>query len=265
MSAKRKRSPSPSTTTTTTSTSNQDLPIVESDPIDDRLSRFIGYYSPTLPPKELQSFLSAGNPSHKILGWRRESNQQSLTKTKQYVSGHDDDGEQYGGKKVENVLKAMEVTGACVVARWYGGVLLGPRRFEHIEAAARGAVERWVEVRREEEAKKRKVEEEARERPKAAETLRERDKSILVLRRLAAEKEAEAKRMREDEKNEGDSSAATPPSSSAVSKPPVTPDYDAMSLNQLRAMEKARDATLSFLLKRIDKAEAELATSGKPP
>jgi hypothetical protein len=43
-------------------------------------------------------------------------------------------------------------------------------------------------------------------------------------------------------------------------------DYSVMTLDRLRALEKARDATLSFLLKRIDKAELELVgATGKLP
>ena len=36
-------------------------------------------------------------------------------------------------------------------------------------------------------------------------------------------------------------------------------DYDAMTVERLRALDKARDATLAFLLKRIDKAESALS------
>ena len=41
-------------------------------------------------------------------------------------------------------------------------------------------------------------------------------------------------------------------------------DYSEMPVDRLRALEKARDATLSFLLKRIDRAEAELVAFQKP-
>ncbi|KAI9361193.1 ribosomal protein S5 domain 2-type protein [Zopfochytrium polystomum] len=57
------------------------------------------------------------------------------------VEGSDDDGEQWAGGKV---LRLMQETGACdcvvVVSRWYGGVLLGPIRFHHIETMALSAL-----------------------------------------------------------------------------------------------------------------------------
>ena len=112
MSLKRKKSPElPAETSTDTN-------LFWSSAIEDRSSRFIGVYSPTLKPKELQNIEEINTASHKILGWRRESNQQSINKSKQYVTGFDDDGEKYGGKKVEKVLQETQVSGSCVVARW---------------------------------------------------------------------------------------------------------------------------------------------------
>lgn len=53
----------------------------------------------------------------------------------------EDDGERWGG---DRVLRVTREEGAAdvlvVVSRWYGGELLGPVRFEHIENAARAAL-----------------------------------------------------------------------------------------------------------------------------
>lgn len=61
----------------------------------------------------------------------------------------EDDGERWGG---DRVLKVARDEGASdvlvVVSRWYGGELLGPVRFDHIETAARCALEEHM--RREE-------------------------------------------------------------------------------------------------------------------
>ena len=272
MAQKRKRSTSP-------------LPdnanIFRSEPIADRTSTFIGYFSPTLTPKKLQGLEEVKSASHKMLGWRRESNQQSLTAAKQYVTGNDDDGEKYGGKRVEQVLKATNITGSCVVARWYGGVMLGPVRFTHIESCAREAVRRWQDSLAEEKTKKRRVEEEAHEKKKMLRVLSERDQSITVLRTLAVEKEGLAKQsvaevntdqivMIANGAVEGTPTKVESPSQSQTS-PKVAISYDDMPLDRLKALEKARDATLSFLLKRIDKAEIEIrekkgpTTKGEPP
>ena len=155
--------------------------IFQSDVINDRASTFIGIFTPrtsgTLhatstarvsngtPGKcSLQFHPSLKTATHRIAAWRKPSAQQSITPSLSSPSasfshplqqstqqpprllfdvGHDDDGEKYGGKRVEKVLVEMGVEGTVVVGRWYGGVLLGPARFEHIEKVAREAVMKW--------------------------------------------------------------------------------------------------------------------------
>jgi len=265
---KRKRSTSPSTL-------EPNAPqIFRSQPIQDRDSTFIGLFSPTLKPQALQTLPEISGASHKILAFRRESNQQSITKAKQYTTGHDDDGEKYGGSKVEKVLVNMAVEGACVVARWYGGTMLGPVRFTHMEEAARGAVRAWQEYGVEERARKRRVEEEGREKEKLVKVLAERDRSIVVLRALAAEKEQKVKAVSGFLGKQAADVVAVPVivdatangSSPKKEDPGSTSgmDYVSMPVERLRSLEKARDATLGFLLKRIDEAEASLSTDTSP-
>ncbi|TKA83545.1 hypothetical protein B0A55_00529 [Friedmanniomyces simplex] len=273
MSQKRKRTP--------------DLPsdtakdVYCSEAIDDRQSKFIAYYSPTLPAKQLQNLAQIKSASHKILAWRKESKQRSLTgNAAQYDIGHDDDGEKYGGKRVEKVLEQMRVTGACVVARWYGGVMLGPLRFTHMEECAKGAVMKWREHEAEEVGKRRRVEEEGLQRGRLARTLGERDGSIEVLRAMAMEKEGKVREalvagmadLDGESKDDGAAEAALTPSSpsttAVVSPQRAAPEYSSMPIDRLRALDKARDATIAFLLKRISKAEADLAALGetqRPP
>lgn len=256
MSQKRKRSPEDRPS------ESKGSEIFRSDPIEDRSSTFIGFFSPSLKPKELQNLSEITGADHKILAWRRESNQQSISGAKKYVADHDDDGEKYGGKKVEKVLESMQVTGSCVVARWYGGVLLGPVRFTHMEACAKEAVQRWQESLAEERAKKQKVEQDAVEKTRLVKVLAERDQSIEVLRTLATEKEGQAKQAHAATiATNGDAEKTSKSSGASKAAAEVKPsiDYSAMSVDRLRALEKARDATISFLLKRIDKAEAELS------
>ena len=272
MSQKRKRSPERHSSANDDSTS-----IFRSSPIEDRISIFVGYFSPSLKPKQLQSLEEIASASHKMLAWRRASNQQSISGGTKYVSDHDDDGEKYGGKRVEKSLQSMQVVGVCVVARWYGGVLLGPVRFDHIETCAREAIEKWRESEREAHAKKRKAEEDASEMTRLIKVLADRDQSIAVLRSLAAEKEDKLKEARESQKNgerDGDGGGGQAARDEKVNarvkqkadEPKPALDYDAVPIDRLKALEKARDATLSFLLKRIDKAEVELATiTGENP
>ncbi|KAK4540833.1 hypothetical protein LTR36_008910 [Oleoguttula mirabilis] len=292
MSQKRKHSPD------APSSSFKPEDVFRSEPIEDRTSTFIAYFSPTLPAKDLQSLAEFKSASHKILAYRKPSNQRSITGTQtQYTAGHDDDGEKYGGKRVEKVLESLNVAGACVVARWYGGVMLGPVRFTHMEDCARGAVQRWQEHVSGETAKKRRVEEEGVEKAKLVRALGERDRSIGVLRALAAGKETRVKASivagvealtsgNVDEEEEKRQTLPAPENAEESTAPQQLPvsvqtvdaapkpaaaatDYSTMPLDRLRALDKARDATLAFLLKRIDKAEADLAAltepAAKPP
>lgn len=144
--------------------------------------------------------------------------------------------------------------------------MLGPVRFTHMEDCAREAIREWENYEAEQRAKRRKTKEEEDEKIRLAHALSERDKSIAVLRALAAEKERTAQGLDAAPK-EGEGQDAV--NAAEKSSHATAPDYDSMSLDRLRVLDKARDATLSFLLKRIDKAEADLVTrqakSGKPP
>lgn len=58
------------------------------------------------------------------------------------VADNDEDGESGAGGRMSHLLEMMGVDGAVViVTRWYGGVLLGPKRFAHISNCAREALE----------------------------------------------------------------------------------------------------------------------------
>ncbi|KAJ7782715.1 ribosomal protein S5 domain 2-type protein [Mycena metata] len=51
--------------------------------------------------------------------------------------GSADDGERWGGEKILTVMRKQGVIDAVViVSRWYGGIMLGPARFSHIETCA---------------------------------------------------------------------------------------------------------------------------------
>lgn len=55
----------------------------------------------------------------------------------------DDDGETNAGSRLLHLLKILNVNNVIViVTRWYGGILLGPDRFKHINNAARDALVR---------------------------------------------------------------------------------------------------------------------------
>lgn len=214
-----------------------------SNPIEDRGSTHIGLYSPTATVKELQARPDVKEASHRIAAWRTPGKQRSLSGKPIYDIGHDDDGEQYAGKKLERLLADLNVEGAVVVARWYGGILLGPVRFTHFENCAREAIYKWrSEVV--EEAKRRKIEEDEKvEQEGLARALERRDSSIAVLRGLLAEKTSNTK------KDDEVSSQPIP------QEPTKKTDYAVMDVPTLRRFEKARDGTVAWILKQIDKAE----------
>ena len=211
--------------------------IFRSSPIEDRSSKFIAYYSPTLVAKELQAQTEFKSASHRIAAWRKSSSQRALNAQPLWETGHDDDGEKYGGKALEKVLVETNVEGAVVVARWYGGVLLGPVRFDHIRNTARDAIIQWSQDR-ERSAKRTKIREDEAEKERLIEALPERDQSITVLRDLLAEKSQQ--------------SSSTP---SGKTTPAKTPDYSTLPLATLQKLEHVRDATIGWILKQIEKAE----------
>ena len=228
MSQKRRRSPSPESTSR----------IFRSSPIEDRSSKFVAFYSPTLSATELQAHTEFKSASHRIAAWRKPSRQRALSSQRLVETGHDDDGEKYGGKALEKVLIESDVEGAVVVARWYGGVMLGPVRFGHIKNSAREAIMQWSQdVER--SAKKAKIREDEAEKERLIQALPERDQSITVLRELLADKSQQ------------------PSSAPSEKKAPVkTPDYSTLPLATLEKLEQVRDATIGWILKQIDKVES---------
>ncbi|KAL8634355.1 MAG: hypothetical protein Q9228_008051, partial [Teloschistes exilis] len=243
-----KRALSPSDPITTINTTA----IYRSSPIEDRSSRFIAIYSPTLSAKELQAKAEFQSATHRIAAWRKPSTQRvfpssssSSLQQQLFTTGHDDDGEKHGGRNVENVLASMNVQGAVVVARWYGGTMLGPVRFEHIKNCARDAISQSLSTPSfpsiQQTAKRPKTEDPAR-RAELLRILPERDRSIAVLRGLLAEKQGCA--------NGGEGKAV------------VAVEYGKMALGMLEGLERARDASIGWVLKQIEKVEAEKAGVG---
>ncbi|KAF2474679.1 uncharacterized protein BDR25DRAFT_351200 [Lindgomyces ingoldianus] len=242
MARKRERSPSPS------------LEIFRSESIEDQKSVFIAAFSNSVPVKALQALPEFKSATHRIAAWRKPSRQRSLMGKSEilYDLGHDDDGEQKAGKRLEHVLNYCEVEGAVVVARWYGGQNIGPIRFVHIENCAKEAIWRWkvvdAEAKNEQTAKKQRLEAEAAKkdeetaRRELAENLNERDQNIFVLRGLLADKTAKL-----------NNSERVPPT--PQKKPP---DYNTMSMELLKRHDKARDASIAYILKEIDKVDEQL-------
>ncbi|KAI5209505.1 ribosomal protein S5 domain 2-like protein [Aureobasidium subglaciale] len=218
-----------------------------SEKIEDRASIFQAFFSPTMSAKELQKLDQFKDASHRILAWRSPSSQRTLVgNVRTLETGTDDDGERYGGRHVLKVIEEMRVEGAIVVARWYGGVMLGPARFAHIEDSARDAIRAWRQKEDSEGQKRRRIEDEDMERASLIVELTDRDQNILVLRKLLEEKTKQTQPQSHAEQK-------------TSSRPPIpAPDYNLMPIDRLRQFDKARDSTVAFLLKKIDEAEKQI-------
>jgi Uncharacterized protein family UPF0029 len=239
--------------------------IYSSSPIHDRSSTFKAVYSPTLSARSLQSLSSLATASHRIAAWRVPSKQStldaklharagSINNVTLHDAGHDSDGERGAGRRLEKLLMDEGVEGALVVGRWYGGVMLGPIRFSHIESVAKAAIRNAradgsnaaalkrarIASPRVGTATKKPIDLEAAAKQKLdiMEVLKERDANIIVLRQLLEDKKA---------KLEGRASSSVTPSKSLI--------YARMPLPAIKALEKVRDATVAYLLKELDKVD----------
>jgi Uncharacterized protein family UPF0029 len=96
----------------------------------------VGYFIPltssSLLPRHktlLETLPELALADHKIMAWKIGQ-----------TTGFHDDGEKWAGRKVLDILIASEDEGLLCVARWYGGIMLGPARFDHIVHVAADAL-----------------------------------------------------------------------------------------------------------------------------
>ncbi|KAG1739128.1 ribosomal protein S5 domain 2-type protein [Suillus paluster] len=120
-----------------------------SQEIRDRGSAFVGSVYRARTPEEAKAAIShhrnvvhAGKKAYEISAWRCMTLKHGKTGLGgpddfEVITGYDDDGEQWAGSKVSKVMQHEGVLDAVViVSRWFGGTLLGPARFAHIETCA---------------------------------------------------------------------------------------------------------------------------------
>ncbi|KAF8521275.1 ribosomal protein S5 domain 2-type protein [Hysterangium stoloniferum] len=116
--------------------------------IQDRDSTFVANLfratSPTIAyktTKYVKNVLHAANPaSHEMMAYRTMTLKAGRTGLDgpddfQVQAGSEDDGEKYGGSKILRIMQKEGILDVViVVSRWYGGTMLGPSRFTHIES-----------------------------------------------------------------------------------------------------------------------------------
>ncbi|KAF2834667.1 ribosomal protein S5 domain 2-like protein [Patellaria atrata CBS 101060] len=225
--------------------------IYVSSSIEDRKSTFLAHYSPspTADVRAIQNQTVLKTASHRVAAWRIPSTQQTLdSRNRIYKTGYDDDGENNAGRKLLRVLEETDVVGAVVVARWYGGILLGPVRFTHIERCAQDVISTWKHKQRCAESenpkqKAQKIVDDKKEKNRLTHELIERDGNIVVLRELL--RDTLAKKLNS-------------PGSRKTQTPTKIPDYNKLGLEALIRLNKAKDATITWLLKEIEEAESSL-------
>jgi len=125
-------------------------PLATSQEIRDRGSTFVAnLYSATSPSEArarinyLRDVVHRTKPAtHEIAAWRCMVLRQGRTGLGgpddfELNAGSTDDGEKWAGGKVLKVMQTFTIIDAVViVSRWYGGTMLGPTRFSHIETCA---------------------------------------------------------------------------------------------------------------------------------
>ncbi|XP_068093383.1 protein IMPACT [Hyperolius riggenbachi] len=121
--------------------SEKEVPTIEhGEPISDRRSTFQAHLAPVTTPAQVKLVLNKlyenkkiASATHNIYAYRIYSK-----KTNTFIQDCEDDGETAAGKRVLHLMQILDARDVMVVvSRWYGGILLGPDRFKHINNCAR--------------------------------------------------------------------------------------------------------------------------------
>lgn len=115
-------------------------PITHGEPFTERRSTFQAHLAPITHKCQVQMVLDKlfenrkiVNATHNIFAYRIIPNGCSVV-----IQGCEDDGETHAGSRLLHLLKIIDASNVMVVvSRWFGGILLGPDRFKHINNAAR--------------------------------------------------------------------------------------------------------------------------------
>ncbi|AGO10045.1 AaceriAAR055Wp [[Ashbya] aceris (nom. inval.)] len=115
---------------------------IASDPITDRSSTFIAYAAHANSEEDacakidqLKTDNKIAKCAHLMTAWRIHGENGVVYKD------CDDDGESAAGSRMLHLLNTMDAWDVVVaVARWFGGVHIGPDRFKHINSCTRDAL-----------------------------------------------------------------------------------------------------------------------------
>ncbi|XP_076582461.1 protein IMPACT isoform X1 [Chaetodon auriga] len=115
-------------------------PIKHGNTITDRRSTFQPHLSPVVTPRQVKMVLEKlyenkkiASATHNIYAYRIYCEDKHS-----FLQDCEDDGETAAGGRLLHLLQILDVRNVMVVvSRWYGGILLGPDRFKHINNCAR--------------------------------------------------------------------------------------------------------------------------------
>ncbi|XP_038187492.1 protein IMPACT isoform X2 [Arvicola amphibius] len=115
-------------------------PIDHGVPITDRRSTFQAHVAPVVCPKQVKMVLAKlyenkkiASATHNIYAYRIYCEDKQT-----FLQDCEDDGETAAGGRLLHLMEILNVKNVMVVvSRWYGGILLGPDRFKHINNCAR--------------------------------------------------------------------------------------------------------------------------------
>ncbi|XP_073333131.1 protein IMPACT [Pagrus major] len=115
-------------------------PIKHGTTITDRRSTFQPHLAPVVTPRQVKMVLETlyenkkiASATHNIYAYRIYCEDKHS-----FLQDCEDDGETAAGGRLLHLLQILDVRNVMVVvSRWYGGILLGPDRFKHINNCAR--------------------------------------------------------------------------------------------------------------------------------
>jgi len=133
--------------------------IVTGDVLEDRRSVFQGHVAKVNSVDEVEMVLTKlrqnkkiAHASHNIYAYRIYHEEKSV-----WYQDCEDDGEDAAGGRLMHLLEILDSKNILVVvSRWYGGILLGPDRFKHINNAARQVIEAAGLIDNKEDKQKKK-------------------------------------------------------------------------------------------------------------
>ncbi|XP_033821298.1 protein IMPACT [Periophthalmus magnuspinnatus] len=119
-------------------------PIKHGNATTDRRSTFQPHLAPVVTPRQVKMVLEKlyenkkiSSATHNIYAYRIYCEGKNS-----FLQDCEDDGETAAGGRLLHLLQILDVRNVMVVvSRWYGGILLGPDRFKHINNCARSILQ----------------------------------------------------------------------------------------------------------------------------